>query len=258
VSGLDRTRLDGRVAIITGATRNIGLATARLFADAGADLLVTSRTAETLETVAGELRQDATGRVVAIAGDVCDLAHIEQIARRALDEFGGADVIVNNAFVQMGHQPLLDTPSDIWQTGLRGYIEGPTLLARHLAPSMAERGHGAVVNVVSTAAFTPVAGLAAYGIMKAAMWASTRYLAAELAPRIRVNAVCPGTTNESADAGTNATWARVLPLVPLARMATPDETAHAVLHLASDAASYTTGDVIFVDGGRVALSGGGR
>lgn len=251
----DLLDLTGRVAIITGATKNIGYATAKLFADAGAELVLTARTAERLTAVAEEIGERSGRAVLAVPGDVTDVSSMDALAAAALERFGGVDIIVNNAFVGMGHQPTLDTPADIWLDGLRGYIEGPQRLLRALHDSMRTRGRGAVVNMVSTAGFSPVAGLGAYGILKAAMWSSTRYLAREMAPHIRVNAVCPGTTREGADPGENEIWKSVLPTVPLQRMAWPEETAAAALFLASDAASYTTGQVVFVDGGRVSLSG---
>ena len=247
--------LTGRVAVITGATKNIGFATAKLFAEAGALLVLTARTADRLAAVANEIEQRSGRTVLAMPGDVTDLTSMDTLAAAALDRFGGVDIVVNNAFVDMGHQPMVDASSEIWSDGLRGYIEGPHRLIRALRESMTAGGRGAVVNMVSTAAFSPLATLGAYGVMKAAMWSATRYLARELAPSIRVNAVCPGTTREGADPGESEVWRSILPTVPLQRMGRPEETAAAALFLASGASAYTTGQVLFVDGGRVSLSG---
>jgi len=249
--------LAGRVAVVTGATKNIGLATAHELAGAGADLVITARTAHQLEEVARRLEVVHGGRVVPVAGDICDPGAVDELVSVTMSSFGGVDVVVNNALIRIPPaESTLDATDDDWDAGLAGYIKGPARLLRGLVPSMRARGHGSIVNLVSTAAFSAVPGLGAYGTSKAAMWAWSRYLAAELAPEIRVNAVCPGTTSEEgADAvARSPIWQKILPLVPLARMGAPEECARAVLFLASDASSYTTGQVIFVDGGRVALS----
>ena len=245
---------NGRNVVITGATKNIGLAVSRAFAEAGASLVIAARSKELLDEVAGELQLLGAAQVVPVAADLTSPSDVEALARTALEALGGVDVLINNALIDMGHAPVIETPHDVWQRGVRGYLEAPLQLISAFAPSMRERGQGAVVNMVSTAAFVPVAGLGAYGVAKSAMWTLTRYLAAELAPDIRVNAVCPGTTSADGTTAGNANWEKLIARVPLRRMATPDETAGSVLFLASEASSYTTGQVIFVDGGRVALT----
>ncbi|ODU07659.1 MAG: hypothetical protein ABS81_00780 [Pseudonocardia sp. SCN 72-86] len=242
--------------VVTGATRNIGLATARAFAERGANLVITARSIDTLESVAQDLRDRGAGRVAAVSADLTTEDGAASLAATALHELGGVDVLVNNALVDMGHAPLLDTDPKVWDRGLQGYLRSPLTLMSAFADSMRRRGRGAVVNLVSTAAYVPVDSLAAYGILKAAMVSMNQYLAHELAPEIRVNAVCPGTTSPDGTTGDSEIWQRIIDRVPLGRMATPEETARTVLFLASDAASYTTGQVVFVDGGRVALAGG--
>ncbi len=246
--------LNARNVVITGATKNIGLAVSRAFAEAGASLVIAARSKDVLDEVAAELRDRGAPQVIPVAADITSPIDLEKLSDTALESLGGVDVLVNNALVDMGHDPILEAPHEVWQRGLTGYLLAPLQLISAFAPSMRERGHGAVVNMVSTAAFVPVAGLGAYGVTKSAMWTLTKYLAAELAPDIRVNAVCPGTTSADGTTSGNANWEKLIAKVPLRRMATPDETAQSVLFLASDASSYTTGQVIFVDGGRVSLT----
>jgi NAD(P)-dependent dehydrogenase (short-subunit alcohol dehydrogenase family) len=246
----------GRVVVLSGATKNIGLATAKTLARAGAQLVLCARSSGPLNDLANELNAahgDKTA--VAVAGDVTVAEDVAALARPALAAYGGVDVVINNALVDAGHAPILEATDDDWRRGFEGYVQGPLRLIGVLRESMAARGHGAIVNVVSTAAFTPVRSLGAYGVSKAAMWSVTRYLARELAPAIRVNAVCPGTTSADGSTRGSAIWDTLLPRVPLARMGSPDDTAQAITFLCSDAAAYITGDVIFVDGGRVSLAG---
>lgn len=247
--------LTGRVAVVTGGTKNIGLAAATALVRAGADVAVFARSKDRTDGVTKELNALGRGRAISVQGNVTSVDDILRLAEVLLDTFGGVDIVVNNAYVEMGRAPTLDTPEEEWIRGLRGYVTGPLELIRRCRSSMVERGHGSVVNLVSTAGFTPIAGLGGYGIMKAAMWTTTRYLARELAPGVRVNAVCPGTTSEDGVIQDQSLWSQLIKAVPLNRMGGPDETAQAVLFLASDASSYTTGQVLFVEGGRVTLNG---
>jgi NAD(P)-dependent dehydrogenase (short-subunit alcohol dehydrogenase family) len=241
--------------VVTGATKNIGLETATAFARAGANLIINARSADRLDEVAAALRELGAGEIVPVAADVTVRDDVQRLADESLRALGGIDVLVNNVLVDISHSSALATDPDVWSQGLKAYIESPLQLIAAFAASMRERARGSIVNLVSTAAYTPIPGLVAYGTMKSAMWTLTRYLAQELAPEIRVNAVCPGTTSADGTTGDSPGWERLLERVPLRRMGTPDETARAVLFLASDAASYTTGQVLFVDGGRVSLSG---
>jgi NAD(P)-dependent dehydrogenase (short-subunit alcohol dehydrogenase family) len=246
--------LAGRVAVVTGASRNIGFAIAELFARHGASLVVNSMNVDALEDVAEHLRSIGDGKVVVAAGDVCDPATTTKIIDAALGDLGGADIIVNNALIDGGRDgfTLLDAPRSAWDRQLGGYLHTPLRLAAALAPSMTARGHGSIVNVVSGAAFTPMSGMATYGVTKATMWAMTRHLAKELAPDIRVNALCPGTTSASGELELEA-MRPLVARVPLERLGTAAETAKAALFLASDGSSYTTAQLLFVDGGRSEL-----
>lgn len=249
---LDRFRLDGRTALVTGASRNIGAAIARAMAEAGARVVVNARGADALEVFAERLRRDTGADVIAVPGDLGDPADVDRVARAVLDRVGGADVLVNNA-TSIGHArpatSLDATPAD-HALAMQVNLQAPLAFVRAFAPAMRARGGGSVVNVLSTAGFDVVPPMLAYACAKQALWTATRFLARELAPAIRVNAVCPGTVNEGG-ALKVPTWERLLPLNAIPRVGLPEEVAGAVLFLASEASSYTTGQVVFCDGGRV-------
>jgi NAD(P)-dependent dehydrogenase (short-subunit alcohol dehydrogenase family) len=246
--------MTGRVAVVTGATRNIGYAIAEALATAGASVVINALRDDGLERAIEQLDELGPARVVGVAGDLCDRDTTAAIAELALTEFNGADVVVNNALIDGGPDghTLLAAPRTAWDRQFEGYVHAPLRLLRALAPSMAERDHGAVVNVVSGAAFTPLAGMATYGVTKAALWALTRHLAKELAPTVRVNALCPGTTSESGTLEVPG-METLVRHVPLRRIGQASEVARAALFLASDASIYTTGQLLYADGGRTEL-----
>jgi NAD(P)-dependent dehydrogenase (short-subunit alcohol dehydrogenase family) len=248
-SYLDRFRLDGRTALITGASRNIGAAISRAFAEAGAHLIVNARSAAPLEAFAAELRERFRVEVTAIAAD---LAQASERARLidVVQQRGAIDILVNNA--PGGGRPNsgLETSPEMWRDAVEVNVTAPFELCLAFVPGMRQRGRGAVINLLSTAAFTVVPPMLAYGAMKSALATMTKYLARECAPEVRVNAICPGTVQAGGELKVPS-WSRLLPLTALGRVGDADELACAALFLASDASSYTTGQVVFVDGGRV-------
>src|SRR5207249_88124 len=127
---------------------------------------------------------------------------------------GGVDILVNNTFVSGGERPIVDLELDDWDAPWRVNVMGPFLLAKGCVPMMTARGGGAIVNVLTTAAFLPLSPMAPYGVTKAALWTLTRYLAKECAPAVRVNAITPGTTSADGEV-TFASWFTALPHVPL-------------------------------------------
>ena len=249
---LERFRLDGRTALITGASRNIGAAISRAFAEAGANLIVNARGTGPLLTAADALRQRFGVEVTAIAADLSQAGErrrlIEEIERRT----GGLDIIVNNAASGGRPESGLATTAEMWRAAMEVNVAAPFELCRAFIPAMRQRGRGAVINLLSTAAFAVVPPMLAYGATKAALWTMTKYLARECAPEVRVNAICPGTVQEGGEMKVPS-WSKLLPLTALGRVGDADELAAAALFLASDASSYTTGQVIFIDGGRVML-----
>lgn len=200
-------RLDGQVALITGASRNIGAAIAGSFANLGADVLITARGGGELDATAAAIRAAAPDRrIETFAGDVGKTGDVEQLAAEVLERFGRVDILVNNAYstgLQDGVN-VLGVTDAVWQGVLESNLLGPVRLTRALAPAMLAGDGGTIINLISGSGFLPNSApghlptptMAPYGVSKAALWMLTRYLAAELAPRIRVNALCPGLTSE--------------------------------------------------------------
>ncbi|MCX7621114.1 MAG: SDR family oxidoreductase [Acidimicrobiales bacterium] len=246
---LERFRLDGKVAIITGAGRGIGAATAEVFATAGADVVINSRTAEQLEVVAEKVV--ATGRrAVVIPGDVNDLEFLERLVAEAVEQLGGIDIVVNNAGGTMP-RPFLDTTPGYLERAFHFNVTTAFALTRAAAPHLLER-NGRVVNMSSAIGRLRDRGFVAYGTAKAALSHMTRLLAADLAPRVRVNAVAVGSTATPAldvvlqDEQIHDEMVR---RTPLRRLGEPIDIALGALYLASDASSWVTGKVLEIDGG---------
>jgi NAD(P)-dependent dehydrogenase (short-subunit alcohol dehydrogenase family) len=197
------------------------------------------------------LRDEFSVRVTPIVADLSDPAQRARLID-AIGERGGVDILINNATSSGRPGSGLETTVEMWRNAVEMNVTAPFELCRAFVPEMRRRGKGTVINILSTAAFAVVPPMLAYGAMKSALWTMTKYLARECAPEVRVNAICPGTVQEGGELKV-ASWARLLPLTALGRVGDPDELACAALFLASDASSYTTGQVIFVDGGRVML-----
>lgn len=247
---LDRFRLDGAAAVVTGAGRGIGAATAVALAEAGADVVVAARTADQLEEVAG--RVAATGRrAVPVVGDLSDLDAVASLAEVTDRELGRLDVVVNNLGGTMP-RPLLDTSPGFLERAFHFNVATAHALVRTAVPRMLAGGNGAVVNISSVMGRVSGRGFLAYGTAKAALAHYTRLAAQDLAPRIRVNAVAVGSTATSAlDVVLDSDELRTTmeERTPLRRIADPEEIAAVVVFLASSAASYVTGAVVDAGGG---------
>jgi NAD(P)-dependent dehydrogenase (short-subunit alcohol dehydrogenase family) len=249
------TTLDGKVAIITGASSGIGRASALLFAREGAAIVAGARRQAELDELVAQIRH-AGGRAVALAGDVRDEAYARAVVERALREFGGLDIAFNNAGVVGPVGPLCEVSQGTWREIIDTNLTGAFLGARHQAPAMRQRGGGSLIFTSSFVGHTAgMPGMAAYAASKAGLVGLTQALAAELAPHgIRVNALLPGGTDTPASI-TNSPGAgpEVLAFVQrlhaLGRLAKPEEIARSALYLASDASSFTTGIALLADGG---------
>jgi NAD(P)-dependent dehydrogenase (short-subunit alcohol dehydrogenase family) len=246
---MDRFRLDGKVAVITGASKNIGAAISRGFAEAGADLLLVARTLAPLEAVAEEVAGSTGRRVEVFAADVATQG--EAIAARAFEAFGRVDVLVNNAMAFGATGPILDIERADFQQAFDVNVFGVLDLTRPIARMMLERGEGSIINLLSAAGFAPVPTASPYSVTKAALHMLTRSLAKELAPTVRVNGLCPGTMTVDGVPRSEAQRK----YTPMLRGSKAEEIIGAALYLASSASSYSTGDVVFVNGGLTNLWG---
>jgi 7-alpha-hydroxysteroid dehydrogenase len=246
----DRFRLEGQVAIVTGAGRGIGAASAVALAQAGADVVISSRTESQLDEVAA--RVEALGRrAVVVPADLSDLDAVAGLADVAARELGRIDVVVNNVGGTMP-RPFLDTSPQRLVREFSWNVATAHALTRAAVPTMLEGGGGAVVGISSMMGRTAGRGFVAYGTAKAALSHWTRLAAQDLAPRIRVNAIAVGSIATSAlelvlqDEGLRTAMEQG---TPLRRIGDPEEIAATVLFLASAAGGYVTGKVVEVDGG---------
>jgi 7-alpha-hydroxysteroid dehydrogenase len=248
---LDRFRLDGKVAIVTGAGRGIGAGIALAFAEAGADVALGARTMSEVDTVAAQVGKLGR-RALALPCDVMERAQLESLVEQTQKELGRIDIVVNNAG-GAPWTPFLRTSERMFEEAYRFNVTSAFLLTRLAVPRMLEHGSGAVVNVSSAMGRITDRGFSAYGAAKAALSHLTRLLATELAPKIRVNALAVGAVETSALAPflkAEGMREKMESLTPLGRIGQVEDIAAAALWLASDAASWVTGKVIEVDGGQ--------
>jgi 7-alpha-hydroxysteroid dehydrogenase len=250
-NALDNFRLDGKVALITGGGKGIGAAIARAFADAGADVVVTARTESDVESVAADVT--ARGRrSLGLPADVNDLAVLRELVDRTVDELGGIDIVVNNAGGSVSH-PFLETTVDQLEKSFHFNVSATFELSRLAVPRMLDRGGGAILNISSVAGHKAVRGSLTHSTTKAAVSQLTRVMAAELAPRIRVNAILPGAIETAAlaafldrmDPGVRST---MVDRTAMRRNGQPEDIATAALWLCAPAASWVTGQLVSVDG----------
>lgn len=250
MSLLDNFRLDGKVAIVTGAGKGIGAAIARCFAEAGADVVLAARTQADLDKVAADIT--ALGRqALVVPTDVLDFDQLQALADRTVDAFGRIDILVNNAG---GFPPkaALDTSARDLEGAFRFNVTTAFEMSRICAPLMAAASdQGAILNISSIAGHKPTPWFVAYGTAKGALSLLTQELAQEFAPKVRVNAIAVGSTKTDAlnTVLTPEVEQTMVDLTPMARLGEVEDVALGALYLCSGAASYVTGDILGVNGG---------
>jgi len=247
---LDRFDMTGKVAVVTGGGRGIGAGCARALAEAGADVAIVARTQEQLEQVATEVR-GLGRRALVMAGDVSELATLDELVAATMGEFGRLDVVVNNAGGSMP-TPLLDTSVRAFEQAFHFNVTTAFALSKAAIPHMLAGDGGSIVNISSAMGRLRDRGFAAYGTAKAALAHLTRLLAIDCSPRVRVNAIAVGSVATSAlevvltdDALRNEMIAKT----PMKRLGEVEDIALGALYLASDASSFVTGKVLEIDGG---------
>lgn len=245
--------LEGKVAVITGASRGIGEAIATCFAAHGAAVVLASRKIDACEQVAHKINRDG-GRALALAAHAAKSEELHALIARAADHFGKVDVLVNNAATNPHFGPMVSVDGGAWDktfdVNIRGYFEAIRAFVAHVT---ARNAPGSIVNIASIQGLGAAMTQGVYGMSKAAVISMTKTLAVELGPSgIRVNAIAPGlvkTRFASAIVENEDLVKHVVDRTPLRRYAMPEEIAPAALYLASDAASYVTGHTLVIDGG---------
>jgi 3-oxoacyl-[acyl-carrier protein] reductase len=242
-------RFDGRVALVTGASRGIGEAIVRRLAAEGAAVVAAARTGDALEKIVTEIRS-AGGKAFALVLDLADPLSIETGVKSALGQHGRIDVLVNNAGVTEDNL-ILRMSKDAWDRVIATNLTGVFLLTQAVIKAMLRKRYGRIVNVTSVVGLMGNAGQANYAASKAGLIGLTKSVARELGSRnITCNAVAPGFVSTAlANKMTDAARESMAGQIPLGRLGTPDDVAAAVAYLASDEASYVTGTVLNVSGG---------
>ena len=248
--------LTGKVAIVTGASRGIGESIAKTLAAYGAEVVITNKTMEGLPEVEAAIKADG-GKAVAMTCHNGSIAEINKLFQDVEAKYGKLDILVNNAAVNFYFGEMINADETAWDKTMEVNLKGNFFMCQNSAKLMKKNGGGTIINVASINGIRPAPMQGIYSITKAGMISMTKAFAKELAPfKIRVNALLPGLTDTkfaSVMVKNDELMEKVLlPQIPLHRAAQPDEMGGAVLYLASDASSFTTGATIVVDGGALA------
>jgi NAD(P)-dependent dehydrogenase (short-subunit alcohol dehydrogenase family) len=252
VSVQERFRLDGKIAVVSGASRNIGLEASRALASVGAEVVMVGRDEARLHAAAADVVDSTAGSIRARVCDVALEEDLDALLTWLAAEFGQIDVLLNNAHATGDRKaPVLEASAADWAATLSTNLLAPYRLCAGVIPAMIDGRGGSIINMLSGAAFRPRATTVAYGASKAALWSMTQYLARFCAPKVRVNAVVPGIIqSESGGPTGDDILPRYMPEIAMGRVGRPEEIAPTIVYLASDASSYTTGSIVWANGGR--------
>ena len=243
----DKFKLEGKVALVTGAGRNLGKEIAISFAEAGAHVAVTARTASEVEKTVEEIRERG-GKGLAIPMDVASFSQVEQGVQRIISEFGRIDILVNNAATR-SFKSVLEISEEEWRSVMDTNLNGAFFCCKAVGPFMIRQGSGRVINISSASGVRGRANRAAYCSSKGGLIQLTRALALEWAPHhILVNCVAPGKLNTDRFSRSADREERI-DKIPLGRAAELSELLPLILYLSSEACTYMTGDVLLVAGG---------
>jgi NAD(P)-dependent dehydrogenase (short-subunit alcohol dehydrogenase family) len=252
---MDRFRLDGKVALVTGGARGLGKTMATALAQAGADIALSGRSQDACRQAAAEIAGATGRRVGALWADVTKIDVVEQLANDIDAEFGHVDILVNNAGINI-RGPIEQLTEADWDAVVDTNLKGPFLCARAFGPRMVRRGWGRVVNLGSVLGVIGLPGRAPYASSKAGIINLTRVLALEWAGTgVTANALCPGAFGTEMNRSLledPVKYKEFVAQIPMGRWGEVEELAGAIVFLASDASSYVTGGSIFVDGGWIA------
>ena len=244
--------LSGRVALVTGASRGIGSATAEILAEHGASVVLSSRKQADLDVEAERINSSYPEKATAIAAHAGRPEDLERLVQAVMQRFSRIDILVNNAGTNPYFGPIIGAELAAWDKTFEVNLRGYFVLTKLVYEASMETHGGAIVNVASIGGLRPGVGLGVYNVTKAGVIHLTRQLARELGGKVRVNAVAPGlvkTRFAEALWGNQDVLDRVLTQNPMGRIGVPEEVAAGVLFLVSDAASYVNGEVLVIDGG---------
>lgn len=245
--------LTGKVAVVTGAGRGIGKEIALGLSEAGANVVLVSRTRSQLEAVAKEIK----GKTLIIPADITKKEEVEAVLNQTLDTWGKVDILLNNAGITL-KKPAVEVKEEDWQKVIDTNLKGEFLCARVFGEQMVKQKSGNIINMASVGGHLGLIGSLAYCTSKGGILQMTRVLASEWAQyNIRVNALSPGYVETELVEGAMAAWPdlkeKILQRTPMKRLASPKEVVPAAIFLASDASSYITGISLIIDGGMSAL-----
>ena len=248
-------QLDGKVALITGASKGIGEAMARGLAEFGAKVVVSSRKQEAVDAVAEAFRGDGL-EAIGIAANMGNIEQAHALVDKTVEAYGGLDIIINNAAANPVFGPIQQTEERAFDKIIDVNLKGPFELCKKAYPVLKKRGGGSIINISSIGGLTPEPGIGIYSVSKAGINNLTKAMAQDWgADNIRVNAICPGlikTKFSEALWNNEAILKRFLQHIPLKRAGSADDIAGLAVYLASDAAAYCTGGIYMIDGGYAA------